>query len=66
LSKSFEKKNLIKIKNFKNNKNKIEYLYLLTPKGINTKMILTINFLKTKSKEYEELQKELKQLGKNK
>ena len=44
----------------------MEYLYLLTPKGINTKMILSINFLKSKSKEYEELQKELNQLGKNK
>ena len=61
-----KEKGLIKIKNFKNNKNKMEYLYLLTPKGINTKMILSINFLKSKSKEYEELQKELNQLGKNK
>tara|TARA_Y100000590_G_C15178591_1_gene810330 strand:+ start:299 stop:613 length:315 start_codon:yes stop_codon:yes gene_type:complete len=63
---ALKKKGLIKIKNFKNNKNKIEYLYLLTPKGINAKMNLTVNFLKSKSKEYEELQKELNQLGKNK
>ena len=63
---ALKKKGLIKIKNFKNNKNKIEYIYLLTPKGINAKMNLTVNFLKSKSKEYEELQKELNQLGKNK
>ena len=52
-------KGLIKIKNFKNNKNKIKYLYLLTPKGISKKAKLTINFMKKKMFEYEELKKEL-------
>ena len=32
------KKGLIKIKNFKNNKNKINYIYILTPKGITKKV----------------------------
>ena len=52
-------KGLIKIKNFKNNKNKIKYLYLLTPKGLSKKARLTINFMKKKMIEYEELKKEL-------
>ncbi len=56
--KALKKKGLIKIENFGKNKNKINYVYLLTPKGILAKMKLTVNFMKTKMKEYEELQKE--------
>ena len=56
--KALKKKGLIKIENFGKNKNKINYVYLLTPKGILEKMNLTVNFMKRKMKEYEELQKE--------
>ena len=56
---ALKKKGLIKIKNFKNNKNKINYLYILTPKGITKKSLLTVNFMKRKMKEYDELKKEL-------
>ena len=56
---SLRKKGLIKIKNFKNNKNKLNYVYILTPKGIAKKTMLTVNFMKRKMKEYEELKKEL-------
>ena len=52
-------KGLIKINNFKTNKNKIRYAYILTPKGISTKTKLTINFMKRKMKEYDELKKEI-------
>ena len=52
-------KGLIKIKNFKKNPNKINYLYVLTPKGITKKANLTLNFMKRKMMEYEELKKEL-------
>ena len=52
-------KGLIKMNNFKNNKNKINYIYVLTPKGISEKTKLTINFMKRKMKEYDELRKEL-------
>lgn len=45
--------------NFSNNKNKLSYIYLLTPKGILKKTDLTYLFLKKKLKEYEDLQKEL-------
>ena len=53
-------KGLIKINNFKTNKNKIRYVYILTPKGISTKTKLTINFMKRKMNEYDELKKEIK------
>ena len=53
-------KGLIKIGNFKENPNKLNYMYILTPKGISTKTKLTVNFMKRKIKEYEELKKELK------
>ena len=56
---ALKKKGFIKIKNFKNNKNKINYIYILTPKGIAKKSFLTVNFMKRKMKEYEELKKEL-------
>ena len=52
-------KGLIKIKNFNKNPNKIGYIYILTPKGISTKTQLTLNFMKRKMKEYDELKREL-------
>jgi len=55
-------KGIIKINNFKKNKKKIRYLYLLTPKGISLKTTLTINFMKKKMREYDELKKELKKI----
>ncbi len=57
--KALKEKGLIKIKNFKNNPNKIGYAYILTPKGISEKTKLTINFMKRKIAEYDELKKEL-------
>jgi len=57
---ALKKKGHIKVKNFKNNKNKINYLYILTPEGISAKTKLTLNFLKLKMREYDELKKELK------
>ena len=58
--KSLKKKGHIKLKNFRNNKNKINYAYILTPRGIAIKTKLTMNFMKRKMKEYNELVKELK------
>ena len=57
--KALQKKGLIKISNFKKNPNKVNYIYVLTPKGIIAKTKLTINFMKTKMNEYDELKKEL-------
>ena len=63
--KELKKKGLIKINNFKKNKKKINYIYLLTPKGIAFKTRTTINFMKLKMKEYEELSKEVDSHKKN-
>ncbi len=52
-------KGLIKIKNFRKNPNKLGYVYMLTPKGVAEKTKLTVNFMKRKSKEYEELRAEI-------
>jgi len=57
--KALKSKGLIKINNFKKNPNKVNYIYVLTPKGIIEKTKLTINFMKRKMKEYDELKKEL-------
>ena len=59
--KALQKKGLIKIENFQKQSNKITYLqYVITPKGIAERTKLTINFMKRKMKEYDELKKELK------
>jgi len=54
-------KGLIKISNFSKSKNKIKYAYVLTPKGIAEKTKLTLNFMKRKMKEYDELRKEMQE-----
>jgi len=58
--KALQEKGFIKIENFKKNPDKINYLYVLTPKGISEKTKLTVNFMKRKMEEYDELKKELK------
>ena len=62
--KSLQQKGLIKIKNFKQNPKKVNYLYILTPKGISEKTKLTINYMQKKFKEYEDLKKELRKKDK--
>ena len=57
--KALKSKGLIKIKNFGKNPNKLNYIYVLTPRGISEKTKLTINFMKRKMKEYDELKKEI-------
>ena len=59
--KSLKKKGHIKLKNFQNNKNKINYAYILTPRGLAIKTKLTVNFMKRKMKEYDELKSELEE-----
>ena len=58
--KELQKKGLVKIKNFQNKPDKISYIqYIITPKGISERTKLTINFMKRKMMEYDELKKEL-------
>ncbi len=57
-------KGWIKMQNFKNNKNKLAYAYLLTPSGIEEKARLTVRYLRIKMQEYEMLKKEIENLTK--
>ncbi len=57
---ALKNKGLVKIKNFRKNPNKLNYFYVLTPKGISLKTSLTLNFMKRKMHEYDELKKEIK------
>ena len=59
--KSLQKKGFVKLQNFQKQSNKIKYLqYVITPRGISERTKLTINFMKKKLKEYDELKRELK------
>ena len=64
--KNLRSKGLIKIENFKKNPNKINYLNVLTPHGISSKTKMTLNFMKRKLKEYDELKLEMKNINKKK
>ncbi len=55
---------LIKASNFRNSQNKLAYMYLLTPTGIEAKSAITLRFLKSKMHEYEILQAEINALMK--
>jgi len=55
-------KGLVKVNNFRSNANKRAYLYLLTPRGIEEKAVVTARFLKRKLDEYEALKREVEQL----
>lgn len=55
---------LLKVTNFKNNKNKLAYMYLLTPNGIEEKASITMRFLKYKMNEHETLLNEIEDLRK--
>lgn len=55
-------KGLIKAINFKNSANKRAYLYILTPKGMETKAKISVRFLQRKIEEYEALKQEIEQL----
>jgi len=52
----------IKLSNFKKNSQRIKYSYLLTPKGIREKSLVTSKFLVRKKKEYELLKNEITKL----
>ena len=53
---------LLKATNFRNSSNKLAYMYLLTPKGIEEKSVITARFLKIKMQEYANLEAEIEEL----
>ena len=60
--KSLIKKGFIKVGNFRNSNSKIQYSYLLTPKGIEEKAKLTLDFIRIKTQEYDTLKQEIESL----
>lgn len=62
--KALLQRGLIKARNFKNNKNKMAYAYLLTPSGLDQKSKLTLEFLQLKRVEYAVLKQEIELLAK--
>ena len=60
--KALVEKGLIKVNNFRNSERKRAYLYLLTPRGIEEKAVVTTRFLKRKLDEYEFIKRELEEL----
>ena len=58
--KALKKKGFVKLQSFQRSKDKIKRLqYIVTPKGIAERTRLTLNFMKRKMKEYDELKREL-------
>ncbi len=60
--KALIEKGWVKAQNFKNNKNKLSYMYLLTPSGIEEKARVTLRYLRRKMQEYDELKAAVEEL----
>ena len=52
-------KGFVKAQNYRKSRNKLAYLYVLTPAGVSAKAELTRRFLARKIKEYEALRQEI-------
>lgn len=52
-------KGILEAKNFKNSKNKLGYMYMLTPEGVRIKLRLIQQFFEWKTSEYERIKEEL-------
>ena len=55
-------KGFVKLENFSNNPRKSQYAYLLTPRGIREKSLLTHSFIERKREEFEALKAEINAL----
>ncbi|MFC1644113.1 MarR family EPS-associated transcriptional regulator [Candidatus Omnitrophota bacterium] len=62
LIKALTQKGIIKLKRFKNSRNKKAYLYIITPEGVKEKSWITREFLKRKVEEYNTLKEEITRL----
>ena len=65
LIKALFDKGFVKLNNFRTATNKIGYLYILTPKGIGRRKMLTQSFLERKSEEYNKLKEEIERIRNN-
>ena len=59
------KKGLIKVHRFKSARNKIPYTYILTPRGLEEKAVLTVRILRRKIAEYEEIKSQIRELARD-
>lgn len=57
-------KGYVKANNFRNSHNKVAYVYLLTPRGLEEKARITYQFLMRKTAEYDALKREIEKLRK--
>jgi len=55
-------KGSLKVGNFRNSANKLAYVYLLTPHGVELKARMTVEFLQIKMQQYESLRAEIAEL----
>lgn len=55
-------KGWVKVRNFSNSRHKLGYAYVLTPNGIRAKARVTLDFLRRKQAEYEQLEREIAEL----
>ena len=58
-------KGYVKLLNFSQNKQKLKYSYLLTPKGIREKSLITSKFIVRKKQEFQALSEEIDSLEKS-
>ena len=56
-------KGLVKMRNFRGSNNKVAYAYLLTAKGIEEKLNVTVRFLRRKVEEYDLIAAEIERLN---
>jgi EPS-associated MarR family transcriptional regulator len=55
-------KDYLKFLKFNNSKHKVSYIYHLTPKGLQIKANMRVQFLKRKMTEYDKIKQEIKKL----
>ena len=60
--KALVEKGWVKVENFSKSPNKLGYMYLLTPKGVEEKVLLTQRFLARKYAEYNAITEEIARL----
>ena len=57
------KKGFVKINRFKSSDNKVSYMYILTPRGVEEKSKITIRFLKLKMQEFQKIEQQIKEIS---
>ena len=61
--KELVKKGIVKVERFKTSDNKAGYMYVLTPRGIEERVIIATSFLKRKMKEFEDIKQQINELN---